>query len=65
MPNLTKDLLICPPNEVYPVQLRAGSDCPAYALEVAESLGYLEKPKAQKTAPSNKATSAPENKGVK
>ncbi|WP_347140815.1 hypothetical protein [Paracoccus sp. SSK6] len=65
MPKLIKDLLIVPPNEVYPVQLRAHDECPDWALNVAEALGILEKLKTPKKAPANKAMAAPENKGGK
>ncbi|MGR3749585.1 hypothetical protein [Paracoccus sp. (in: a-proteobacteria)] len=66
MAKLTKDLLICKPGDVYPTQLRAGDECPAYALQTADQLKILEKVSRKKPVPENKALKgAPENKGGK
>lgn len=51
MATITKDFLIVPPNQVYPVQLRSGEECPAWALEVAKEIGAIS---ANRKAPKNK-----------
>lgn len=51
MATITKDFLIVPPNEVYPVQLRTGDECPDWALAVAKEIGAIS---ATRKAPKNK-----------
>ena len=62
MAKLTKALPIVEPNKVYPITLEAGSECPAWAEDVARQLGILEtdKPKAAPKTKAHKA--APESK---
>ena len=48
---ISKDFLIVAPNEIYPTQLRAGDECPEWAIRTAKTLGVLETPRK---APRNK-----------
>lgn len=62
MVKLTKALPIVPVGQVYPITLEAGSECPAWAEDVARQLGILETDKP-KVAPKTKALkAAPESK---
>lgn len=46
---LTKELKIVKPGEIYPITLEAGSECPDWAVSVAEQIGILEQAVAKPT----------------